>query len=297
MIKLTKIFCKFKKRKVIYMEQIAIISDIHGNLEALKAVLEDIKERKVGNIMCIGDIIAKGSHSKECVELIKKNCNVVIKGNCDEYFTSDDIAWSEKPKIEYDRMVWNREKLSDDNIRYLQSLPYCHEFYMSGRLVRLIHANPEKIDQFIGNIDTIDRLYSLFLPSKHTISQEKADVLIYGHIHTPFVQRIYNRTIINTGAVGMAMDVFRNEEKDGDVKNTTVANYLILRGNMNSKNIEDKISYELVNVPYDIEKELSNSIDHIELEDYEHDLRNGLYGNMEKIYKSFELREIKREDV
>lgn len=279
------------------MEQIAIISDIHGNLEALKAVLEDIKERNVENIICIGDIIAKGTHGQECVELIKNNCKVVIKGNCDEYFTSDEINWSKKPKIEYDRMMWNIAKLSDDNIKFLQSLPYCHEFYLSGRLIRLIHATPEKIDKFIGNIDSIDRLYSLFLPSENTVSKEIADVVIYGHIHTPFIQRIYNRTIINTGSVGLAMDVFRNDLKDGNVKNTTVANYLILKGNMNSKNIDDRISYELVNVPYDIEKELSENKDNIELETYEENLRNGLYGDMEKIYKSFELRGIKREDI
>lgn len=279
------------------MEQIAIISDIHGNLEALKAVLEDIKERNIENIMCIGDIIAKGTHAQECVELIKNKCKVVIKGNCDEYFTSDEINWSKKPQIEYDRMMWNIAKLSDDNIKFLQSLPYCHEFYLSGRLIRLIHATPEKIDKFIGNIDSIDRLYSLFLPSENTVSKEMADVAVYGHIHTPFIQRIYNRTIINTGSVGLAMDVFRNDLKDGNVKNTTVANYLILKGNMNSKNIDDKISYELVNVPYDIEKELSENKDNIELETYEETLRNGLYGEMEKIYKSFELREIKREDI
>lgn len=279
------------------MEQIAIISDIHGNLEALKAVLEDIKERNVENIMCIGDIIAKGTHGQECVELIKNKCKVVIKGNCDEYFTSESIDWSKKPQIEYDRMMWNIAKLSDDNIKFLQSLPYCHEFYLSGRLIRLIHATPEKIDKFIGNIDNIDRLYSLFLPSENTVSKEMADVAIYGHIHTPFIQRIYNRTIINTGSVGLAMDVFRNDLKDGNVKNTTVANYLILKGNMNSKNIDDKISYELVNVPYDIEKELSENKDNIELETYKEALRNGLYGNMEKIYKSFELRGIKREDI
>lgn len=279
------------------MEQIAIISDIHGNLEALKAVLEDIKERNVENIMCIGDIIAKGTHGQECVELIKNNCKVVIKGNCDEYFTSDEINWSKKPQIEYDRMMWNIAKLSDDNIKFLQSLPYCHEFYLSGRLIRLIHATPEKIDKFIGNIDSIDRLYSLFLPSENTVSKEIADVVIYGHIHTPFIQRIYNRTIINTGSVGLAMDVFRNDLKDGNVKNTTVANYLILKGNMNSKDIDDKISYELVNVPYDIEKELSENKDNIELETYEWSLRNGLYENMEKIYKSFELRGIKRENI
>ena len=54
--------------------KIAIISDIHGNLEALKATLKDIEKRKVDKIICLGDIIAKGVHPKECISLIRTNC-------------------------------------------------------------------------------------------------------------------------------------------------------------------------------------------------------------------------------
>ena len=49
------------------MDKIAIISDIHGNLEALKSVLEDIREKNISKIFCLGDIIAKGTHQQECV--------------------------------------------------------------------------------------------------------------------------------------------------------------------------------------------------------------------------------------
>ena len=179
----------------------------------------------------------------------------------------------------------------------MKSLPYSFEFYLSGRLVRLFHATPNKINGFVGNIDTIDRLYSLFLPSKNTISNKKADVVVYGHIHTPFIQRIYNRTIINSGSVGNAIDVFRNEEKDADVRNTTLANYVILSGKYDSKDINEKISFEIVSVPYDIEKELKENEDNIEMESYEEELRSGKYRNMEKIYKSFELRGIETDKI
>lgn len=278
------------------MDRIAIISDIHGNLEALKAVLDDIKERNINRIFCLGDIIAKGTHQQECVDLVKENCEVIIRGNCDEYFTSD-IDLSTKKKAEVDRLIWNKNKLNEETRKFLNNLPYCYEFYMSGRLVRLVHAHPEKIDKFAGNIDKIDRLYELVLPSSNTISDKKADVLIYGHIHTPYVQKIYNRMIINVGSVGNAIDVFRNDEKDGDVKNTTVANYLILSGNFDSKNINEKISYELVFVPYNIDKELNANDDNIEFESYEEEIKNGKYRDMTKIYKSFELRGIDKDKI
>ena len=278
------------------MDRIAIISDIHGNLEALKSVLDDIKEKNINRIFCLGDIIAKGTHQQECVDLVKENCEVIIKGNCDEYFTSD-IDLLTKTQSEVDRIIWNKNKLDEKTRKYLSNLPYCYEFYMSGRFVRLVHAHPEKIDKFAGNIDKIDRLYELFLPSSNTISDKKADILIYGHIHTPYVQKIYNRMIINVGSVGNAIDVFRNDEKHGDVKNTTVANYLILSGNFDSKNIDEKISYELVCVPYDIDKELNDNDDNIEFESYEEEIRKGKYRDMTKIYKSFELRGIDKDKI
>ena len=278
------------------MDKIAIISDIHGNLEALKAVLKDIEERNLEKVFCLGDVIAKGTHQQECVNLIKANCDLVLKGNCDEYFTSN-IDLSTKPKQEADRIIWNKSKLTEDNVEYLRNLPYCYEFYMSGRLVRLFHATPEKINDFVGNIDNIDRLYKLFLPSKNTISNKLADVVIYGHIHTPFIQRIYNRTIINTGSVGNSIDIFRNDTKDGNVSNTTVANYLVISGFLNSNNINQQISYELVSVPYDIDKELEANTDNIELESYEEEIRNGKYRDMQKIYKSFEIRGIDKDRI
>ena len=278
------------------MDKIAIISDIHGNLEAINSVIEDIKERKIEKIFCLGDIVAKGTHQEECVYLIKENCEIVLKGNCDDYFTSK-IDRETKPEIELKRIDWINSKLSDESKNFLKSLPYSFEFYLSGRLVRLFHATPNKINGFVGNIDTIDRLYSLFLPSKNTISNKKADVVVYGHIHTPFIQRIYNRTIINSGSVGNAIDVFRNEEKDADVRNTTLANYVILSGKYDSKDINEKISFEIVSVPYDIEKELKENEDNIEMESYEEELRSGKYRNMEKIYKSFELRGIETDKI
>lgn len=278
------------------MKEIAVISDIHSNLEALKATLDDIKERNIKTIYCLGDIIAKGTHHRECIDLIKENCEVVIKGNCDEYFSSD-IDLSTKEQQEVKRILWNKNKLTDEDKKYLNNLPYCYEFYMSGRLVRLVHAHPEEINRFVGNIDKIDRLYDLFLPSDNTISDKKADIVIYGHMHTQYVQKIYNRTIINAGSVGNSIDVFRNDEKDGNVKNTTVANYLIIKGNLDSKNIDEKISYELVSVPYDMDKELNSNTDNIEFESYEEEIRNGKYRDMNKIYKSFEIRGIDKKDI
>ena len=84
------------------MDKIAIISDVHGNLVSLKTVINDIKSQNIKHIFCLGDLVAKGSQPRESIELIKKECEVVIKGNCDE------IVGSHCNTIEH---VWNREKI------------------------------------------------------------------------------------------------------------------------------------------------------------------------------------------
>ena len=276
------------------MDKIAIISDIHGNLEALNNVLEDIKKRGITNIYCLGDIVGKGTHQEECVNLIKDNCQVVLLGNNDYFFSN---TWNkELPEIDQKRYNWSHRKLSMDSINYLFNLPFCHEFYLSGRLVRLFHAHPECNYNFIGNIDTIERLYELFLPSDNTISNNKADLVIYGHIHTPYMQRIYNRTIINCGSVGNAFDTFRNPDKDADVLNTTVANYVILTGELNSKEMS-LLNYEFINLPYDIDKELSFNDDNIEKEAYYNEIKYGKYRDIEKLDKSYSIRGINKNNI
>ena len=108
------------------MDKIAIISDIHGNLESLKEVLKDIRERGIEKIYCLGDIIAKGTYQQECVDLIRENCEIVIKGNCDEYFTSD-LDISEKSEEEAKRIIWNKSKINEESAKYLRGLDFCYE--------------------------------------------------------------------------------------------------------------------------------------------------------------------------
>ena len=138
--------------------KIAIISDIHANLEALKSTLEDIKKRKVDKIICLGDIIAKGVHPKECIELIKENCDIVLRGNCDRYFSEEHNDINELSEEEVKRINWNQSMLNDEERKYLLNLPFSYEFYMSGSLVRLFHATPEKDNIVIINNDEIENV-------------------------------------------------------------------------------------------------------------------------------------------
>ena len=267
--------------------KIAIISDIHGNLEALTATLEDIEKRNVNEIICLGDIIAKGIHPKECLDLIRKKCKIVIRGNCDRHFSEEHKNLDELPEIEQKRIKWNQSMINKEDREYLLNLPFSYEFYMSGSLVRVFHATPEFDNKTVLNVDKIETKYKMFLPSEKTMTQDTADVIIYGHIHHPYMDKIYNKTIINVGSVGNSYDVIRNPQKDSNVLETTKSNYLIIEGDYESRKYYSDISFQFVKVPYNIDKELEEENLNIEKENYRFELKEGRYRDMTRVNENF----------
>ena len=63
------------------MDRIAIISDIHGNIPALEATLRDIQRRNIKRIFCLGDLVGKGPHSDQAVDICREVCEGIIRGN------------------------------------------------------------------------------------------------------------------------------------------------------------------------------------------------------------------------
>lgn len=267
--------------------RIAIISDIHGNLEALKSTLQDIEKRNIDKIICLGDTIAKGVHPKECLELVKENCEVVVQGNTDRYFSIEYKNMKELPVQEQERIKWNQSLITEEDRKYLLTLPFCYEFYMSGSLVRLFHATPTVNNKAITNIDNVETKFKMFLPSENTYTQNVADVVIYGHIHHPYMDKIYNKTLINVGSVGNSFDVIRNDSKDSSVLETTKSNYLIIEGEYEEQEYTSDISFAFVKVPYNIDKELEDESLNIEQDNYRFELKEGRYRDMTRINENF----------
>lgn len=267
--------------------RIAIISDIHGNLEALKSTLQDIEKRNIDKIICLGDTIAKGVHPKECLKLVKENCEVIVQGNTDRYFSIEYKNLEELPEQEQKRIKWNQSLITEEDRKYLLALPFCYEFYMSGSLVRLFHATPTVNNKAIINVDNLETKFQMFLPSENTYTQNVADVVIYGHIHHPYMDKIYNKTLINVGSVGNSFDVIRNDSKDSSVLETTKSNYLIVEGEYGVQEYTSDISFTFVKVPYNIDKELEDESLNIEQDNYRFELKEGKYRDMTRINENF----------
>lgn len=259
------------------MEKIAIISDIHSNLEALKTVFKDIENRGITRIFCLGDIIAKGVHSHECLSLIREKCEVILQGNCDDFFSKHFL---ENQMSE--RIIFNQGLLSQEELNFLSKLPFSYDFYLSGALVRLVHATPWANNQFVGASSSQEEEWQMFLPT-HKTESEIADMVIFGHIHTPYVNKAFHHILINTGSVGNAVDVFQDESHPGKPQLTTKASYLILEGNFQDKN-DGPMSYMHVFLPYDIQKELSSPRYNPEKEAYVTELQKGTYRDLAKLH-------------
>lgn len=113
--------------KDIEKKSIAIISDIHGNYQALKSVIEDIRSKNIEIIICLGDIIGKGINSRKCIELIRQNCQVVLKGNVDDRFCMNPDEFKDDEN-EYNRITYYQKTLNKEDIDYLVNLPLSEEF-------------------------------------------------------------------------------------------------------------------------------------------------------------------------
>ena len=106
--------------------RVAIISDIHSNLEALIKAFEIIDKHSIDEIICLGDIVGYGANPNECVELVRQRCNLVIKGNHEDALldiaVADDFTDNARSAI-----LWTREQITEENFSYLSSLSLIHQ--------------------------------------------------------------------------------------------------------------------------------------------------------------------------
>lgn len=201
----------------------AIISDIHANIAALNAVVDDIFASGITDIICLGDVVGYGPCPKECLDVVRDSCRVSLLGNHDEAVmkgAQNFNAWAR------DAVDWTKEVLqpngSDPVNRerwtYMEAMPL--RFQTNG--LYFVHGSPRnptieyilREDIYNGNYDKFDEIFATF---------EK--VLFVGHSHMPCVinedleyrvpkdfegRFVYTRDkkklIVNVGSVGQPRD-------------------------------------------------------------------------------------------
>jgi len=220
--------------------KIALIADIHGNLPALERVMEDIERRKADKIFCLGDMVGKGANSRETMDIRRKNCDVIVRGNWEMGLYEDFLNYRQGMTADLnDRVLWFLDDIGEERLEYFGTLPHSGELYLSGRLVRFFHAHPLDFYRYFPD-SPIEKRRELFGYGEEAVIQKESDVAIYADIHGAFMQTIDGKILLNTGSVGNPLDMSQ-------------ASYVVIEGE-ESREMGASFDIQFVRIPYEIDR-------------------------------------------
>lgn len=221
----------------------ALISDIHANLPALEAVLEDIERRQVDALYHLGDLVGYAPWPNEVVDLLSSRGIAGVAGNYDSTVGTaykhcgcryEDPRQEELSHVSF---AWTKEHCSSDTRRYLASLPFRIDLkplggHAAGPTIMLVHGTPTLNTLYW----TEDRPDSFCTQMANLAGAKSGDVLCFGHTHLPWSRTVEGIRFVNSGSVG--------RPKDGDSR----AGYALLAID------GTKIGVEFVRVDYDVKR-------------------------------------------
>lgn len=226
--------------------RIALLSDIHANLPAFEAVLEDLERQKPDAVYCLGDLVGYNVWPNQVIGLIRKHGIVTIAGNHDlkvsKILPSEGECSKEQSSDYAYKLVGSKER------DYLLTLPR-HlklEFALNNDILDmlLVHGSPRSINEYL--LEDLPEQYMIEM-----VREFKADILCFGHSHKPY-HRVINsggsgkghyHHLINTGSVG--------KPKDGDARACYVMLTIDQKATLTNP---DGIQVEFIRVKYDVEK-------------------------------------------
>ena len=182
--------------------RLAVLSDIHANLEALEAALAEVDRRGADALVCLGDVVGYGPDAAACVDLVRERATATVLGNHDEAVAFDRHL-EYLPKSARKAVKYHQSTLSEDQLAWLRSLPLRHE--MDG--VTLVHAAPDRPEMW-------PRLSS-FVELQAQFAAFDTPICFVGHSHRPAVVsdrvgvhrvRPGHRFLVDVGSVGQPRD-------------------------------------------------------------------------------------------
>src|SRR3954465_4930531 len=150
----------------------AIIADIHGNLEAFQVVLQDIKAQKCTHFACLGDVVGYNANPKECLDIVRSMNIPCVKGNHDEYCSTDQPLDGFNPAAA-EAVNWTRKQLSEDDRLWLRDLKY----FRMVTSFSMVHAT----------LDGPQRWGYVFdkLAAAASFTYQNTPICFFGHTHVP----------------------------------------------------------------------------------------------------------------
>lgn len=175
--------------------RVAVISDIHGNLPALEAVLADVDQVRPDVVVLGGDLALGGPHPVEVVDRLRELGWPSVLGNTDEALDEKRIPEQARTGFVGAPAARTREMLGPERVAWLTDLP----LVWHGEGIALVHATPNDRWAIVPYDSPDQRLRDVFAPLG------KANA-VYGHIHHAYTRDLGNLTIVNSGSVSLALD-------------------------------------------------------------------------------------------
>ena len=161
---------------------VAVISDIHGNVAALNAVLEDLRNRPYDSLVVAGDLVLSGPRPAESLDAIRNLGVPTIYGN------TDLLVFDEQHSEE--RLDWVREKLGTDGLSYLKGLPFEHRITPPGGRspeddLLIVHATPADVNGMLvlQPVPFSQRPVTPEAEARTLLGDAKANLIVAGHLH------------------------------------------------------------------------------------------------------------------
>lgn len=172
--------------------KIAVLSDIHGNMEALEAVLEHVKSENVSKIFICGDLAMAGPEPARTVEFFRNFDATFIQGNTDEMIVKNII-----PPIEImaNALKYAQDELNEEQKIFLANLPFSHSEKIEGLNLLFVHGSPRKNNEDILPEQNQAKIAEI-------IENTNQDLIFCGHTHLPCGYQIKKQTVVNVGSVG-----------------------------------------------------------------------------------------------
>jgi predicted phosphodiesterase len=222
--------------------RVAILTDIHGNLLALDAVLADLAPLAPDRLVCLGDAIQGGPQPAETVARLRELACPVVMGNADDYLlTGADSGaepTSEQRRRELEEVrAWQLARLSADDLAIIGGFQPTVELPLGGgRRLLCYHGSPRSYDDVILPLMPDDELLAILDPQEDTIYTG-------GHTHVQFVRQLGRTFHLNPGSVGYA---YRHSQPENAFRADPWAEYALLTVD------GARISLEFRRVPYDV---------------------------------------------
>lgn len=172
--------------------KIAVLSDIHGNMEALSAVLADVETKGVDKIFICGDLAMAGPEPAAAVDFLRDFDATIIQGNTDEMIVKNIIPPNETMA---NALRYAQEVLFDEQKDYLAKLPVSHSEKIEDVSLLFVHGSPRRNNEDILPAKAEEEIAEI-------IAGASEDVIFCGHTHLPCGYQIQKQTVVNVGSVG-----------------------------------------------------------------------------------------------